>query len=55
VTPDLVDQGYNAGDIVKQVAEDTGGGGGGRATLAQPGGRDKGKLEEALRLVKNLI
>jgi len=55
VTSDLVDRGYNAGDIVKQVAEVTGGGGGGRATLAQAGGRDKTKLEEALRLVKDLI
>jgi alanyl-tRNA synthetase len=55
VTPDLVGQGYNAGDIVKRVAEVTGGGGGGKATLAQAGGRDKGKLEEALRLVKDLM
>jgi alanyl-tRNA synthetase len=55
VTPDLVARGYNAGDIVKQVAKVTGGGGGGRATLAQAGGRDKGKLEEALRLVKDMI
>ena len=55
VTPDLVAKGYNAGQIVKQVAAVTGGGGGGKATLAQAGGRDKGKLDEALRLVKNLI
>jgi len=55
VTPDLVARGYNAGDIVRQVAKVTGGGGGGKATLAQAGGRDKGKLEEALRLVKDLI
>ena len=55
VTPDLVTRGYNAGDIVKKVAQVTGGGGGGKATLAQAGGRDKGKLEEALRLVKGLI
>jgi alanyl-tRNA synthetase len=55
VTSDLVAQGYNAGDIVKQVAEVTGGGGGGKATLAQAGGRDKSKLEDALRLVKDLI
>jgi alanyl-tRNA synthetase len=55
VTPDLVARGYNAGDIVKQVAQVTGGGGGGKATLAQAGGKDKDKLEEALRLVKDLI
>jgi len=55
VTPDLVAKGYNAGEIVRQVAKVTGGGGGGKATLAQAGGKDKGKLDEALRLVKSLI
>jgi len=55
VTPDLVEKGYHAGEIVKQVAKVAGGGGGGRATLAQAGGRDKDKLDEALRLVKSLI
>jgi len=55
VTPDLVGKGYNAGDIVKQVSKVTGGGGGGKANFAQAGGRDKVKLDEALRLVKDLI
>ncbi|MFC1979509.1 alanine--tRNA ligase [Chloroflexota bacterium] len=55
VTPDLVERGYNAGEIVKQVANVAGGGGGGKATLAQAGGRYKDKLDEALRLVKSLI
>jgi alanyl-tRNA synthetase len=55
VTPDLVEKGYNAGKLVGQVAKVTGGGGGGKPTLAQAGGRDKGKLDEALRLVEGLI
>jgi alanyl-tRNA synthetase len=55
VTPDLVAKGYNAGDIVKQVAKVTGGSGGGKAALAQAGGKNKDKLDEALSLVKNLI
>jgi len=55
VTPDLVAKGYNAGEIVKQVAKVTGGSGGGKATLAQAGGKYKDKLDEALKLVKSLI
>ena len=55
VTPDLVERGYNAGEIVKQVAKVTGGGGGGKASFAQAGGKHKGKLDEALRLVKDLM
>jgi len=55
VTPDLIARGYNAGEIVKQVAKVTGGGGGGKPGLAQAGGKDKSKLDEALQLVKSLI
>jgi alanyl-tRNA synthetase len=55
VTPDLVKKGYDAGKIVKQVAAVTGGGGGGRPNLAQAGGKDKKKLDQALNLVKSLI
>jgi len=55
VTPDLVDRGYNAGEIVKQVARVAGGSGGGKASLAQAGGKYKDKLDEALRLVRSLI
>jgi alanyl-tRNA synthetase len=55
VTPDLVARGYDAGEIVKQVASVAGGGGGGNPGLAQAGGKDKSKLDEALRLAKRLI
>jgi alanyl-tRNA synthetase len=55
VTPDLVAQGYDAGKIIKQVAGMAGGGGGGRPSLAQAGGKDKKKLGQALKLVKSLI
>jgi len=55
VTPDLVAKGYKAGEIVKQVAKVTGGGGGGKDSFAQAGGKYKNKLDEALHLVKDLI
>ena len=55
VTPDLVAQGYNAGSIVKQVAQVTGGGGGGKPELAQAGGKQKEKLDDALTLVTEII
>jgi len=55
VTPDLVSKGIHAGKIVKQVAQVTGGGGGGKPEMAQAGGKDKGKIDEALRLVPKLV
>jgi alanyl-tRNA synthetase len=48
VAPELVERGVKAGVIVKAAAAVVGGGGGGRDTLAQAGGRDVAKLEEAL-------
>ena len=55
VTPDLVQKGYHAGEIVKKVAGVAGGGGGGKPTMAQAGGKDQSKVDEALLLVKTLI
>jgi alanyl-tRNA synthetase len=51
VTNDLVDRGLRAGDLIKRVAQVVGGGGGGRPTLAQAGGRFPERLHEALALV----
>ncbi len=55
VTPDLVGRGYHAGEIIKRVARVAGGGGGGKAQFAQAGGKDKGKLDQAIQLVRNLV
>jgi alanyl-tRNA synthetase len=55
VTPDLVERGIRAGDLIKEVAQVVGGGGGGRATMAQAGGRDPDRLDEALSLVPGLV
>jgi len=48
VTEDLVKRGLHAGELVKYLAQQLGGGGGGRPTLAQAGGKDASKLDEAL-------
>ncbi|MCK9909899.1 DHHA1 domain-containing protein, partial [Microbacteriaceae bacterium K1510] len=55
VTKDLMDQGYHAGKIIKEVAARCGGGGGGRPDMAQAGGKDASKLQEALALVTELV
>ena len=55
VTPDLFKKGYHAGQIVKQVAAVAGGSGGGKPDLAQGGGKNKNKLDEALKSVRSLI
>jgi alanyl-tRNA synthetase len=48
VSPSVVERGVRAGDIVRAAAPVVGGGGGGRDTLAQAGGKNPEKLEDAL-------
>ena len=55
VTPDLVERGVDAVKLVRGVARVVGGGGGGRPTLAQAGGRDASRLDEALRQAAPLL
>jgi alanyl-tRNA synthetase len=54
VTPDLTDR-YHAGNIVKALAALVGGGGGGKADLAQAGGSQPEKLEAAISQAFDLI
>ncbi|HJW83021.1 MAG TPA: alanine--tRNA ligase [Anaerolineae bacterium] len=55
VTQDLVERGLDAGKIVRQVAKVIGGGGGGRPTLAEAGGKDMQRLPEALASVRQIV
>jgi alanyl-tRNA synthetase len=48
VTKDLVARGLLAGELVKQAAEVLEGSGGGKPELAQAGGKDNGRIAEAL-------
>lgn len=55
VDKELTKQGYHAGKIVKAAAVAAGGGGGGRPDMAQAGGKDPQKLEEALKAGKGAV
>jgi alanyl-tRNA synthetase len=55
VPPALVERGVKAGAIVKVAATVTGGGGGGRDTMAQAGGRDPQRLPEAIAAARQSI
>jgi alanyl-tRNA synthetase len=55
VAPELVARGVKAGAIVKTAAALVGGGGGGRDTVAQAGGRDPDKLDDALAAARAAI
>jgi alanyl-tRNA synthetase len=51
----LVDKGLDAVQVARKAAEKIGGGGGGRANLAEAGGRDPEGLEAAYEVAKNEI
>ena len=55
VTPDLVAKGIDASEVARGAAKAIQGGGGGRADVAQAGGRRADKLDDALGLVAGLI
>ncbi|EKN64910.1 alanine--tRNA ligase [Schinkia azotoformans] len=48
VTKDLIEKGYHAGKLIKEVATRCGGGGGGRPDMAQAGGKNPEQLVDAL-------
>ncbi len=54
VTKDLTDK-YHAGNIIKSIAVIVGGSGGGRPDMAQAGGSQIDKLDEALKKAEELI
>lgn len=55
VTDDLLGRKLHAGNLIKEVARMTGGGGGGRPNMAQAGGKDPDKLSDALNQVVDLV
>jgi alanyl-tRNA synthetase len=55
VAPGVVERGVRAGEVVSVAAAVVGGGGGGRDTMAQAGGRDPEKLDDALAAARTVI
>lgn len=54
-TKDAVQKGINCGSIIKETAKTAGGGGGGRPDMAQAGGTDISRIEEALKVAVKII
>jgi alanyl-tRNA synthetase len=55
VSKDAVAEGLSAGSIIREIAPIVGGGGGGRDDMAQAGGKDPAKLDEALAAARAAI
>ncbi len=55
VTKDLIEKGFHAGKLIKEVSARCGGGGGGRPDMAQAGGKDPSKLDSALGFVEEWV
>ncbi len=55
VSKDAVERGLAAGSIIREIAPIVGGGGGGRDDMAQAGGKDPSKLDEALAAARAAI
>ena len=48
VTPELVERGVHAGNLIREIAKVAGGGGGGRPDIAQAGAKDASLIDAAL-------
>ena len=55
LTDDVVGKGFHAGNMIKQIAKIAGGGGGGKADMAQAGGKDISKVKDALAFAETLL
>lgn len=54
-TKDMVKKGIHAGNLVKEAASITGGGGGGRPDMAQAGGKHPERIQDALNTVETIL
>ncbi len=54
-TKEAVDRGVHAGKIIKEITAIAGGSGGGKPDMAQGGGRDADKIDNALAVVDEIV
>ena len=54
-SPAAVAAGFHAGNLIREVAKITGGGGGGRPDMAQAGGKDASKIEAAFAAARSQL
>ncbi|MDD6290110.1 MAG: alanine--tRNA ligase [Eggerthellales bacterium] len=54
-TDEAVAAGFNAGQVIKAIAPAVKGGGGGKPTMAQAGGKDAAGIPEALKIAQDLL
>jgi len=55
VSDDLLEKGYHAGNLIKKIAPAVGGGGGGKADMAQAGGKNPSGISDAFKVAEELI
>ena len=55
VSPDLIKKGIKAGDMIREICGILGGGGGGRPNIAQGGGKDASKINDAIEKFKSIL
>jgi alanyl-tRNA synthetase len=55
VTPDLVNKGIKANELIRDIAKFIGGSGGGKADMAQAGGKNSDKIDEAIQAVRQIV
>ncbi|GKX30100.1 alanine--tRNA ligase [Vallitalea longa] len=54
-TDEAIKKGAHAGNLIREVAKVVGGGGGGRPNMAQAGGKNPDKINEALEKAKDVL
>jgi alanyl-tRNA synthetase len=55
VSPDLIERGLKAGDIIREIAGHVDGRGGGRPDLAEAGGKNSSGLDDALAAARTVV